>query len=196
MGLLSAARYVVVGLARASWGGVKAAHATWKTRRMAAQLLGVSAKAVGSGKAARYAVYFSPKGGCQAAVVAVIGAAKKSVLVQAYGFTCKPITAALVAAHQRGVTVRLVLDSEGKTARSNQGAACAAAGIEVTWDAKHLIAHNKVLIVDGQVVVTGSYNFSASAETGNAENLLVINDAAIAATYTANWEHHRGHSAP
>jgi phosphatidylserine/phosphatidylglycerophosphate/cardiolipin synthase-like enzyme len=163
---------------------------------MAGRLLGVSASAAQSGAGARYSVHFSPKGGCEAAVVAVVAAAKRSVLVQAYGFTSGPIAAALIAAHKRGVTVRIVLDSEGKTARSNKGSVCVAAGLDVAWDAKHLIAHNKVMVIDSQVVVTGSFNFTASAETGNAENLLVVNDSDLAAAYAANWESHRGHSAP
>ena len=109
---------------------------------------------------------------------------------------CQSIAAALIAAHKRGVTVRLVLDSEGKGNKYSQGDECAAAGIDVAWDAKHLIMHSKVMVVDAQVVVTGSFNFTASAETGNAENLLVINDPKVAAAYAANWDLHRGHSAP
>ncbi len=196
MGVLSIVRAVVTGVARTAWNGFTAARRRRKTRQTAARLLGVADAAATSGRAAHYSVYFSPRGGCTDAVCAVIGVARKSVLVQAYGFTSKPIAAALIAAHKRGVTVRLVLDSEGKGSKYSQGDECAAAGVDVAWDAKHLIMHNKVMIVDAQVVVTGSFNFSASAETGNAENLLVINDPVIAATYTANWDHHRSHSTP
>ena len=59
----------------------------------------------------------------------------------------------------------------------------------------HKIAHNKVMIIDGQTVITGSFNFTKSAEEGNAENLLVINNAPeLAARYAANWKEHLGHS--
>ncbi|MGA2619639.1 MAG: phospholipase D-like domain-containing protein [Thermoguttaceae bacterium] len=67
-------------------------------------------------------------------------------------------------------------------------------GIPTKIDAKHAIAHNKVIIIDGQVVITGSFNFTDSAETRNAENLLVIRDKALAEKYTTNWQVHAEHS--
>jgi phosphatidylserine/phosphatidylglycerophosphate/cardiolipin synthase-like enzyme len=61
-------------------------------------------------------------------------------------------------------------------------------------DAKHAIAHNKVMIIDGETGITGSFNFTKAAQTQNAENLLIIRDQAMAAQYTQNWEAHRQHS--
>jgi phosphatidylserine/phosphatidylglycerophosphate/cardiolipin synthase-like enzyme len=60
----------------------------------------------------------------------------------------------------------------------------------------HNIAHNKVMIVDGETVITGSFNFTKSGEDQNAENLVVIRDASIAATYLRNWNDHLSHSRP
>lgn len=55
-------------------------------------------------------------------------------------------------------------------------------------DPAHKIAHNKVMIIDGETAITGSFNFTKAAENGNAENLLVINHAPeLAARYTQNW---------
>jgi len=51
-------------------------------------------------------------------------------------------------------------------------------------DANHAIAHNKVMIIDGETVLTGSFNFTKAAQEKNAENLLIIRDAALAAQYT------------
>jgi len=196
MGFIRFVGLLIVATARKSWNGavwvVTTAHTTWKTRQMARQLLGVANTA--AARSGRCTVFFSPRGGCTAAVIAAIDKAKQSVLVQAYGFTAVPIAQALIAAHRRGVKVRLVLDSDGKASKYNQGATCAAAGIDVAWDAKHLIQHSKVMILDNQLVITGSFNFTQSAETGNAENLLLINDPKLAAVYAANWDLHRGHS--
>ena len=61
-------------------------------------------------------------------------------------------------------------------------------GIATFIDGKHAIAHNKVIVIDGHVLITGSFNFSKSAEEHNAENLLVIDDGDLAAKYTANWK--------
>ena len=65
------------------------------------------------------------------------------------------------------------------------------AGIPVWVDTKVAIAHNKVMVIDGQRVITGSFNFTAAAQSRNAENLLVIEDPALAAQYRTNWERRR-----
>jgi len=67
-------------------------------------------------------------------------------------------------------------------------------GIPVKIDAQHAIAHNKVMIIDGETVITGSFNFTKRAEENNAENLLVIHDRKLAERYTKNWQDHERHS--
>ena len=61
-------------------------------------------------------------------------------------------------------------------------------GIPVKIDAKHAIAHNKVMIIDGETVITGSFNFTKAAEENNAENLLRIHDKKLAERYIGNWQ--------
>ena len=67
-------------------------------------------------------------------------------------------------------------------------------GIPTKIDAAHAIAHNKVMIVDGETVITGSFNSTKAAEEKNAENLLVIKDKVLATKYIENWKVHAGHS--
>jgi len=141
-------------------------------------------------------VYYSPHGGCTEAIVNTLGAAKQTVLVQAYGFTSPPIEAALVAAAKRGVKVQLILDRSNLTQKSSEIEEAAAAGLPVWVDARHEIAHNKVMIIDGEMVITGSFNFTHNAENNNAENLLIIRGKEIAVRYTANWQEHAKHSEP
>jgi phosphatidylserine/phosphatidylglycerophosphate/cardiolipin synthase-like enzyme len=69
-------------------------------------------------------------------------------------------------------------------------------GVPSMIDADHTIAHNKVMIIDGETVLTGSFNFTKAAQEKNAENLLLIRDPALAAQYTANWQAHAQHSQP
>jgi phosphatidylserine/phosphatidylglycerophosphate/cardiolipin synthase-like enzyme len=64
----------------------------------------------------------------------------------------------------------------------------------VRIDAKHAIAHNMIMVIDGETVITGSFNFTKAAEEHNAENLLVIRDQGLAEKYTANWKAHAEHS--
>lgn len=139
-------------------------------------------------------VYFSPKGGATEAVVSVIGKAQKTINVQAYSFTSASIAKALLAAHKRGVAINVILDRSQKTEKYSSADFLAHAGITVLIDAKHAIAHNKIMIVDEKTVITGSFNFTKAAEEGNAENLLVINDADFALRYLQNWEEHKTHS--
>jgi phosphatidylserine/phosphatidylglycerophosphate/cardiolipin synthase-like enzyme len=67
-------------------------------------------------------------------------------------------------------------------------------GIPVKIDAQHAIAHNKVMIIDGETVITGSFNFTKAAEENNAENLLVIPDRKLADRYVRNSKEHDRHS--
>jgi len=140
-------------------------------------------------------VRFSPKGDCTEGVEDFIGSAKKSVRVQAYSFTSVPIAGALVKARERGVDVVVLLDKSNVTARSSQLKTLQDGDVSTFIDSKHAIAHDKVIIVDGASVETGSFNFTNAAEKSNAENCLFIRDQRdMAKSYTDNWNEHRAHS--
>jgi len=138
--------------------------------------------------------YFSPRGGASRAIVDALDGATNSVFVQAYSFTSEPIAAALARAKRRGVDVQVLLDKSQKEHKQTKAPVLVRAGVRVWIDDKHAIAHNKVMIIDRKIVVTGSFNFTTSAEDRNAENLLIVKDPNLAARYLANWESHRAHS--
>ncbi len=139
-------------------------------------------------------VFFSPNGGCTDAVVRELAQAKSTIYVQAYSFTSAPIAKALLDAKKRGVDVEVILDKSNKTAKYSSADLVEHAGIPTSIDASHAIAHNKIMVIDKQTVVTGSFNFTTAAERHNAENLLIIHNPAIAETYLKNWQHHHDHS--
>ena len=139
-------------------------------------------------------VFFSPHGGCTEAVVKNLQSATNTVLVQAYSFTSTPIAKALVDAHKRGVSVSVILDKSQRTEQYREADFFLHADIPTFIDAKHNIAHNKVIVIDGHTTITGSFNFTKAAENENAENLLVIDDPKLAARYAANWKTHLFHS--
>lgn len=141
-------------------------------------------------------VHFSPKGGCTEAVVRELGAARATILVQAYSFTSAPIAKALVEAYKRGVKVEVILDKSQRTEKYSSATFMVNMGIPTKIDAQHAIAHNKVMVIDGATVITGSFNFTKAAEESNAENLLVIRSSELAAKYTANWQAHAAHAEP
>ncbi len=141
-------------------------------------------------------VYFSPEGGCTQAIVDAIKGAKQQVVVQAYEMTSPRIKSALVAAHKRGIQVKAIFDPEATSVTRSMVSELSAGGIPVFIDNFHRpgLAHNKVMVIDHIVVITGSFNFTKAAETRNAENLLVIHDPALAAAYEHNFAAHLAHS--
>ncbi len=143
-----------------------------------------------------WSVAFSPQGGCTELVVDTLTKAKTEVLVQAYSFTSAPIARALIEAKNRGVKVEVILDKSQRTERYSEADFLAHSGIPVSIDAVHSIAHNKVMVIDDETVITGSFNFTKAAEEHNAENLLVFHDKELAALYKRNWQKHQAHSEP
>jgi phosphatidylserine/phosphatidylglycerophosphate/cardiolipin synthase-like enzyme len=141
-------------------------------------------------------VYFSPNGGATEAVVNALDHATNSILVQAYSFTSAPIAQALANAHRRGLQVKVILDDSQRTEKYSEADFLRNSGIPPLIDARHAIAHNKIMIIDGYLVLTGSFNFTRAAEEHNAENLLLINDPILAKQYIANWQAHEQHSEP
>jgi len=139
-------------------------------------------------------VYFSPHGGCTEAVVDAVNHAQSTVLLQAYSFTSKFIAEALVNAAKRGVKVQAILDKSQRTERYTAATFLLHADIPTYIDPVHAIAHNKIILIDAHVVITGSFNFTKAAEENNAENLLVIDDVELARKYANNWAEHLAHS--
>jgi phosphatidylserine/phosphatidylglycerophosphate/cardiolipin synthase-like enzyme len=139
-------------------------------------------------------VYFSPKGGCTDALVKEIGKAKSEILVQAYSFTSKEIAKALVDAHKRGVHVETILDKSNKSQKYSAADFTFNMGIPTFIDAEHAIAHNKIMVLDKETMITGSFNFTKAAEEKNAENLLILKSKELAKQYINNWNKHKAHS--
>jgi phosphatidylserine/phosphatidylglycerophosphate/cardiolipin synthase-like enzyme len=139
-------------------------------------------------------VYFSPDGGCTYAIVSALNKAKTEVLVQAYSFTSKEIAKALVDAHKRGVRTLIVLDKSNRSGRYSAADFTAHMGIPTFIDSEHAIAHNKIMIIDKETVITGSFNFTKAAEEKNAENLLILRSKDLAKVYVENWNKHKAHS--
>ncbi len=113
--------------------------------------------------------------------------ANSSIHVMIYSFTKDDLAAALVRAKNRGVEVRVVVNSDQRNARGGEYPVLVAAGIGVRVDERSGLMHNKVAIVDGSVTATGSYNWSDAAENTNRENLVILKDPVLAAKYEENF---------
>lgn len=140
-------------------------------------------------------VFFSPNGGATDAIVNEINKARQQILIQAYSFTSKPIAKALLDAKKRGISIIAILDKSQRKERYTAATFLVNAGITVFIDDKHAIAHNKIIIIDRDTLITGSFNFTKAAEEKNAENLLVIKgDQPLVDKYIRNFEEHKSHS--
>jgi phosphatidylserine/phosphatidylglycerophosphate/cardiolipin synthase-like enzyme len=140
-------------------------------------------------------VYFSPGGGCTQAIVHEIDAAQKSIDIQAYTFTSSPIADAVLAALNRGVAVRVILDKSQEREPYSSLNFLYAGGVPIWVDENYAIAHNKIILIDGTTILTGSFNFTREAETENAENLLVIQDhPSLYRAYANNFTYHLEHA--
>ena len=141
-------------------------------------------------------VWFTPGSDAAGRIAAAIAGARHQVRVQAFSFTHAGIANALIEAHRRGIGVRVIADRE-QTENLEQGLIpqLARAGIPVWLDGAHQSAHNKVIIIDGEAIVTGSFNFTNAAQYKNAENLVLLSgNKDLAAAYLENWQQHLKHS--
>jgi len=134
-------------------------------------------------------VYFSPDDGVTDQIVDEIGQARESIVFKAYSFTSDPIAEAINERAAEGVTVRGVFDeSQNASNRGGEYETLKSMGYDVKLDGISGLQHSKVIIIDGETVITGSFNFSAAAENSNDENILIIHDAAIAGQYLRAFE--------
>lgn len=142
-------------------------------------------------------VGFSPGGTAQELILAFTDSARQSVDVAAYDFTSRPVALALTAAVARGVKVRLVADEKKSRDRWSLVSQLACTGVDVRINGMYSIMHNKFIVADGSAVETGSFNYTASAETRNAENALVIKgEPDIARQYQSEFNRLWAESAP
>jgi phosphatidylserine/phosphatidylglycerophosphate/cardiolipin synthase-like enzyme len=141
-------------------------------------------------------VAFSPDRGATTLVVRIIAEARHTIRMAAYTFTSKPIAEALLDAHRRGIDVDVVVDKSQANGRYSEATSLANQGIRVRVDYRYAIMHDKFIVVDGEAVEEGSFNYTAAAERKNAENVLVLHDRVVAAAYGKEWERLWAESAP
>ncbi|MBI5785590.1 MAG: phospholipase D family protein [Rhodocyclales bacterium] len=147
-------------------------------------------------------VLFTPWDDAEGALLKVIGKARCSIHVQAFVFTSRNIATAIEKAHRRGVKVEMLADAKPATENENSLVRrLHDSGIPIRLEVRYASAHNKLMLIDAEgsdpVVVTGSYNFTWSAQARNAENLVILRgNAPLARAYLDNWRRHRGEALP
>lgn len=131
--------------------------------------------------------YFCPEDWCANRVIEELATAKSTINFMTFSFTHDQIGDQLVKKHGEGVEVKGIFETSQKNAFTEYDKLLQN-GMDVKWDGNKYNMHNKVFIIDGQVVVTGSFNPTKNADENNDENILIIHDAAIASRYTQEFE--------
>ncbi|MEP7287652.1 MAG: phospholipase D-like domain-containing protein [Chloroflexota bacterium] len=129
--------------------------------------------------------YFSPKDEVIAKLVNVVKSAQKSIKFMAFTYTQKDLTAAIIERAGAGIEVSGVIENRGASNGALPDLFCA--GIPVRTDGNKYTMHHKVIIIDDQIVVTGSFNFTQTADNANDDNVLIIYNAAVADQYNQEF---------
>jgi cardiolipin hydrolase len=122
-------------------------------------------------------------------LIATLQSARRSISVAVFSLTCDEIAHALLDAHRRGIKVRLITDDEQIASAGSDAASLRAAGVPVRHDgSRQRLMHHKFCVIDGAVVLTGSFNWTRSAVLFNDENVLVLRDLNVAKQYERAFE--------
>lgn len=145
---------------------------------------------------------FTPDDDVEGLIAEAVSRARRQVLVQAYLLSNRVIVQALIAAYGRGIDVRVLADREQMLGQGNSRVPeLVRAGVPVRLEVRYRNAHNKVIVIDAQeahpVLITGSFNFTGTAQRGNAENILVLRDhPALVQRYVDYWHRHADDALP
>ncbi|EPZ8124522.1 phospholipase D family protein [Yersinia enterocolitica] len=134
-------------------------------------------------------VAFSPNRGSLQLILQEINNAQSNILIAAYSFTSQAIVDALVAAHDRGVAVSIVVNKGSINGVGAKARDIEAKGVQIRANDKYRIMHNKFIVIDDHTVETGSFNYSAAAVNRNAENVIVVKCApAVTSSYKDEFQ--------
>ena len=133
-------------------------------------------------------VYFAPEDEVIDQIISTVSGAQESVRFMTFSFTVDEIGSALLERAARGVDVQGIFERTGSETQHAEFGRLYCNGLPVRQDGNPFVLHHKVFVIDGQTVVTGSFNISANATNSNDENLIIIHDADLAAQYLAEFD--------
>lgn len=131
--------------------------------------------------------YFSPGQACLVAIQQRLRGARSTIDICVFTLSDDRISAEVLAAYRRGVTVRLITDNDKEFDAGSDIDALRRAGIPVAVDRTAAHMHHKFALFDGQWLLNGSYNWTRSACEVNEENLVATNDPALVAAFAAQF---------
>jgi phosphatidylserine/phosphatidylglycerophosphate/cardiolipin synthase-like enzyme len=139
-------------------------------------------------ESARVEVYFSPQDGVAKYVLQRLATAKRSIHFMTFSYTADAISDAMIAKLKAGLVVRGVFERQNAGGSGADFTRLKQGGVDVVEDGNCYILHHKVIVIDERTVITGSYNFTGSAERDNDENLVIVDDPALARAYLDEFQ--------
>ncbi|HEY44569.1 MAG TPA: hypothetical protein G4O11_11370 [Anaerolineae bacterium] len=133
-------------------------------------------------------VYFSPDDGVEDRIVDVLRGAEESIDFMVYTFTSDALAEVILERAKGGVDVRGVIEKDQASNPGSDYERLRQAGLDVRLDSNPRNMHHKVIIIDGSIVITGSFNFSRSAEEHNDENILILYDVGVSQEYLLEFK--------
>ena len=133
-------------------------------------------------------VLFSAEDHAVSNLIALVNDAKVSVRFLAFSFTDYPLAKAMIDRAAVGVDVKGVYETFGSTGDAAEMKTFWCAGVPVRQDGNPSFLHDKIIIIDNSIVVTGSLNFSSNADDSNEENVVILDNAEIAALYLREFD--------
>lgn len=121
-------------------------------------------------------------------IIPLVGRATSSIRFLAFSFTDYPLAKTMIDRAAAGLSVAGVMDKTQSGGQGSELGTLFCAKVPVRQDGNPQFMHSKVIIVDERYVVTGSLNFSTSAEKNNDENVMIIDNPEIARLYLQNFE--------
>ena len=136
------------------------------------------------------AVYFTPSMECENHIIKLLKNAKKHIDIAVYSINNKNITQALYETKERGIPIRILTDRTQAGGRGAKAFELYSNGFNIKVHSKNRIEHNKFVVVDGETVMTGSYNWTNPASLKNSENCVMIwNDPRTVTEYQKRFEY-------
>jgi len=132
-------------------------------------------------------VYFAAEDDVVGAISRTLGGAQRSIRFMAFSFTLEDVAQVMLARSQAGVTVQGIFETTGSQTQFSELTPLFCAGLDARQDGGPYVLHHKVFIVDDNIVIAGSFNFSANARDSNDENLFIITDPDLAAQYITEF---------
>jgi phosphatidylserine/phosphatidylglycerophosphate/cardiolipin synthase-like enzyme len=130
--------------------------------------------------------YFSPRDEVMQKLVSYVQNAQKSVRFIAFTYTHRDLAEAMVERYKAGVDVAGIIENRAATQGALVPLFCA--GVPVKVDGNKYTMHHKIIIIDESIVITGSFNFTATADESNDDNLIVIHSPALARLYLEEYD--------